>query len=209
MMFARQRGMLFVVSSPSGAGKTTLCRRILDEYKNLTFSVSYTTRAKRAGEQEGVAYHFVENATFDRMVQQEQFAEWAHVHGNRYGTSKRTIEDNIEEGKDVLFDIDWQGATRLHELYPDDTVMVFILPPDMKELERRLRGRGTESEEIVARRLAKAREELEHFEAYDYLIPNDSLEQAFRELCAVYLAARCYRKRRARMAQILLNQFAA
>ena len=194
------RGLLFVVSSPSGAGKTTLCRRLIKEFSRLCFSVSFTTRSKRPGEVEGVDYRFVNDLDFDRMVEMGEFAEWAEVHGNRYGTANQTIHDNIAADRDVLFDIDWQGATALRSKYPEDTVMVFVLPPSMRELSRRLRRRGTDSEDVVKRRLAKATEELGHFGEYQYLVINDDLEAAYQELRAIYVSEHCAQKRRSHFA---------
>jgi guanylate kinase len=201
-----ERGVLLVVSSPSGAGKTTLVRRLMQEYPRLGFSVSYTTRPPRANEIDGVDYHFVDDARFDAMVDAEQFAEWALVHGRRYGTAQQTIVDNIEAGRDVVFDIDYQGGTTLKGKFENDAVMVFVLPPSMKELERRLRRRGTDAEEMVVRRLAKAKEELGHYDAYDYLVINEDLDKAYADLRAIYAAAHCSRRRRARWALALLEE---
>lgn len=201
-----ERGVLLVVSSPSGAGKTTLCRRLLAEFPGLSFSVSFTTRPKRPNEKHGVDYFFVDDATFDSMAAAGDFAEWARVHGNRYGTSKEVVRASIESGTDVLFDIDFQGGTSLRSQYGDQAVMIFVLPPSMRELEERLRRRGTDAEEMVVRRLAKAREELSHYGEYDYLVNNDQLEEAYGELRAIYVAAHCASKRRARRAQALLEE---
>ncbi|MCA9670876.1 MAG: guanylate kinase [Myxococcales bacterium] len=200
------RGILLVVSSPSGAGKTTLCRRLMKEFPRLTFSVSYTTRPKRPREVDGEDYHFVDAARFDAMVERGQLAEWAIVHDNRYGTARSTIDAAIDEGRDVIFDIDWQGGMQLSSKYPDDTVMVFVLPPSMQELARRLRDRGTDAPEMVERRLAKAAEELTHHGEYDYLITNDDLDVAYRELRAVYLAAHCQARRRSSRAIALIDE---
>lgn len=202
-----ERGILFVVSSPSGAGKTTLCRRLQQKYQNLRFSISYTTRPKRGNEVNGVDYHFVDREKFDEMVKKKEFAEWAEVHGNFYGTSWATIRENVEKGCDVLFDIDWQGATTLKTSeFGDDTVMVFVLPPSMDELARRLRSRGTDAKEVVERRLAKAMEELGHFNEYDYLVYNDNIDTAYAELEAIYHAEHCTKRRRRQLGQGLLEQ---
>ncbi|MCK5799321.1 MAG: guanylate kinase [Deltaproteobacteria bacterium] len=203
-----QRGLLFIVSSPSGAGKTTLCRRLQTEFPELSFSVSVTTRSPRTGEVEGSDYTFVEEERFNEMVARGEFAEWAEVHGNRYGTAWETIRKNVNAGRDVLFDIDWQGATALHsdEEFGSDTVMVFVLPPSIGELARRLRGRGTDVREVVDRRLAKARDELGHFGEYRYLVFNDDLETAYRDLRAIYLAEHCVATRRRSQAQRLLEE---
>jgi guanylate kinase len=202
---APRRGILLVISSPSGAGKTTLARG-LAEREHLEFSVSYTTRVPRAGERDGVDYKFVTDDEFERMIQQGEFAEWAVVHGNRYGTATHTVNRALEDGKDYLFDIDWQGGAQIRRQWPDESVLVFILPPSMAELERRLRRRATESPEAIARRLAMAKRELEHFAEYDYLVVNDNLETALKELSSIYVAARCARSRRAHYGQTLLTE---
>jgi guanylate kinase len=204
-----ERGVLLVVSSPSGAGKTTLCHRLLAEFPRLSFSVSYTTRPKRANEREGVDYHFVDDACFSTMVAAGDFAEWARVHAHRYGTARLTIDENLAAGRDILFDIDWQGATTLRARYSDDTVMIFVLPPTLEELAARLRRRGTDAADVVARRLAKAKEELTHFGEYDFLLPNVDLEQAYSNLRAIYLAAHLAQKRQAFRAQRLLEEVRA
>jgi len=201
-----ERGVMLIVSSPSGAGKTTLCRQLTAEFPQLTFSVSYTTRPRRGREVEGVDYHFVDDAAFDRMVAQGQLAEWAEVHGRRYGTAEATINANIDAGIDVLFDIDWQGGMQLKSRYSDDSTMVFVLPPSMEELARRLRDRGTDSAEMVARRLAKARDELSHYGEYGYLVTNDDLQRAYAELRAIYVAAHCTRRRRSQRALALIDE---
>ena len=185
-----RRGVMLVVSSPSGAGKSTLCHRLMDEFSDISFSVSYTTRAPRQGERHGVDYHYVDHDTFGRMVAEGRFAEWAEVFDNRYGTEAVAVERALRAGRDVLFDIDWQGAVQLHDKFPDDTVMVFVLPPSLVELERRLRGRGTEADDVVRGRLAKARGELEQFGRYDYLVLNDDLDRAYDQFRAVYMASR-------------------
>lgn len=190
-----QRGVMLVISSPSGAGKTTLCHRLMDEHAAIRFSVSYTTRPPRVGERDGVDYRFVDDTTFDRMVEQHAFAEWAHVHDHRYGTTRATVEGHIDRGEDLLFDIDWQGALQLRDAYPLDTILVFVLPPSMEELERRLRGRGTDAPEVVDGRLARARGEMEQFIAYRYLLINDDIDRAYDDLRAIYRAARLERPR--------------
>lgn len=205
---ARARGLLLVISSPSGAGKTTLARRLAAEFE-LQFSVSTTTRSPRAGEVEGKDYHFVSNERFDAMVQDNAFAEWAVVHGNRYGTSIAAVQQTIAEGTDCLFDVDFQGGRQIRRQWPDDSVLCFILPPSMDELERRLRRRATDAPEVIERRLAMACKELEHYGEYDYLVMNDSLPRAYDELKAIYVAARASRRRREGMARTLLAQAAA
>jgi guanylate kinase len=184
------RGILVIISSPSGAGKTTLARRLLAEFSQLEFSVSYTTRSPRKGERDGVDYHFVDSETFDRMVAEGAFAEWAQVHGNRYGTAREVVERALDEQRDVVFDVDWQGGRRLSARWPDDALTVFVLPPDLATLEQRLRSRATDSEAVIQSRLAKAIEELTHHGEYDHRIVNDDLLRAYRLLRAIYLTRR-------------------
>jgi len=200
-----RRGILMVVSSPSGAGKTTLAH-LLAQNERLEFSVSYTTRAPRAGERDGVDYKFVTEDEFSRMIDRGEFAEWASVHGARYGTGVHTVNRALDEGKDYLFDIDWQGGAQLRRQWPEESVLVFILPPSMAELERRLRRRATDSPEAISRRLAMATKELEHFAQYDYLVVNDNLETALKELSSIYVAARCARGRRGHYGHLLLSE---
>jgi guanylate kinase len=191
---AGSRGTLMIVSSPSGAGKTTLTRRLLDELagppRTLDFSVSYTTRPQRPGEVEGRDYHFISPAEFERMIERGEFAEHAFVHGNRYGTAQAPVEAALTEGKDVIFDVDWQGGAALAARWPHDSLKVFILPPDLDVLARRLRTRATDAPEVIDRRLRKAIEELGHFHEYQHLIVNDDLERAYAVLRAIYLTRR-------------------
>jgi guanylate kinase len=202
-----QLPILFVVSSPSGAGKTTLTRRLLNEFSGrLRFSISYTTRPPRTGERDGVDYHFVDEARFEKMVAAEEFAEWAVVHGNRYGTSVETIRRSRAEGFDVIFDIDYQGGRQLKAKYPADAVMVFVLPPDMDTLASRLRSRATDAEAVIARRLQKAVLELGHYHAYEHLVVNDDLERAYAELRAIFIAAHTRWDRRSRIAERLIRE---
>jgi guanylate kinase len=208
MMNFVRRGMLIVISSPSGAGKTTLARKLVEQY-NLHFSVSYTTRPPRAGERNGQDYHFVGDDQFSRMIEQQEFAEWAKVHGNRYGTAIKTVDQAIEQGKDTLFDIDYQGGRQIRQKWPNDSVLCFILPPSVEELERRLRQRATDSEETISSRLAVAHKELFHYTDYDYLVVNDQLEKAYDELRSIYVAERCKRERNEPLAQALLAEAAA
>ncbi|HEY0714248.1 MAG TPA: guanylate kinase [Polyangia bacterium] len=204
MSFFR-RGILMVLSSPSGAGKTTLTHRLAETHK-LYFSVSYTTRPPRAGEQDGRDYHFVTPERFSAMIEAQEFAEHAVVHGNRYGTSIATVNRAIEQGVDCLFDIDYQGGQQIRRLWPNESVLCFILPPSLAELERRLRKRATDSEEVIERRLSIARKELAHYNDYDFLVVNDQLDKAFAELSAIYTAARCTRARAEGHAVALLNE---
>jgi guanylate kinase len=199
------RGILVVISSPSGAGKTTLAHR-LAEQERLEFSVSYTTRLPRPGETDGVDYKFVTEDEFSRMIERGEFAEWAVVHGARYGTAVHTVNRALEDGKDYLFDIDWQGGAQIRRQWPEDSVLVFILPPSMAELERRLRRRATDAPEAIDRRLVTATRELEHFSEYDYLVVNDNLETALKELSSIYIAARCARGRRGHYGSALLEE---
>ncbi len=176
----KRRGLLFVLSSPSGAGKSTIARMILESDDGIAMSVSATTRPKRPGETEGVDYHFVTDDEFDRMRESGAFLEWAHVFGYRYGTLRNEVLKAIENGRDVLLDIDWQGTQQLKQVDPD-IVRVFILPPSMQELERRLRSRGTDTEEVIQGRMARATAEISHWAEYDYVLINNDAEKC-REL---------------------------
>ncbi len=203
-----KRGLLLVISSPSGAGKTTLARRLAAEF-DIRFSVSYTTRSPRSGEVEGKDYFVVTNQRFDQMIADRQFAEWAVVHGNRYGTSIATVEQSLVSGTDCLFDVDYQGGREIRKLWPADSVLCFILPPSMGELESRLRRRATDAPDVIERRLAMACKELEHYGEYDYLVVNDDLSRAYDQLRSIYVAARCARTRREAVAQALLAEAAS
>jgi len=187
--FYKSNGILFVVSAPSGAGKTTLCDRLASELPNLAFSVSHTTRNPRAGEENGREYHFATAEAFDGMVKDGAFVEWAEVHGNRYGTSRAEIERLFSEGKDVILDIDTQGAMQIQESGMHGT-FVFILPPSMSVLEQRLRGRDTDDDSVIKRRLANAVGEIKLFKRYDYVIVNDVLDEAFDRLRMVVTVSR-------------------
>lgn len=182
-------GKLYVVAAPSGAGKTTLVRLLLDSEPGVHLSISYTTRGPRPGEADGREYHFVDVATFRAMMARGDFLEWAEVHGNFYGTSKVWIADHLAAGHDVLLEIDWQGAQQVRAVFPQ-AIGVFILPPSMEELTRRLTGRGTDSAEVIERRLAAAQAEMRHVGEFDYVIINDGLEQALDDLRAVVRASR-------------------
>lgn len=203
----RRSGLLLVISSPSGAGKTTLARRLAGEFE-LHFSVSYTTRQPRKDEVQGKDYHFVSRERFAQMVEGHEFAEWAMVHGNQYGTSMATVNSSLADGMDCLFDIDYQGGRQIRRLWPAESVLCFILPPSMGELERRLRQRATDSNDVIERRLATAHEELTHYGEYDYLVVNDNLDQAYAKLRAIYVAASCVRVRNDALAQALLREAA-
>src|SRR5213079_3477964 len=177
-------GLLFVVTAPSGAGKTSLIDALMREDPGLKFSVSYTTRAPRPGEKDGVDYHFVDDATFLAMRGRGEFLESAEVHGYRYGTSKKLILDALERGDNLILEIDWQGAQQVRKLYPD-TVGIFILPPSIEELERRIRTRGQDAEGVIRRRVTNAREELAHAGEFKYAIINKDFETARRELASI------------------------
>jgi len=183
----RHRGNLFVVSAPSGAGKTTLLRRLAETRPGTVFSVSFTTRKPRPGEIDGRDYSFVGEEEFRRMAREGAFAEWAEVHGNLYGTSRQRLEEMLEKGLDVLHDVDVQGARQMRKVYPE-AVYIFVLPPSMDALRQRLRGRGSDPEEAVARRLRKAAVEIREYESYNYVIVNDVLEAALRELESIVTA---------------------
>lgn len=183
-------GQVLVVCAPSGTGKSTLIAMLREKYPDFGFSVSYTTRAPRGSEQDGREYHFVSRDTFVAMRSKGAFCEWAEVHGNFYGTATRPVEEMLHKGRDVLFDIDVQGAKQLRKTFYKGT-FVFLLPPSREELVRRLKGRGTDSEESIAKRLSNASGELAQAEWFDYWVVNDDLNEAYRELEAVYLAGKC------------------
>ena len=185
----KRQGVLFIVSAPSGAGKTTISRRALREISGLEMSVSCTTRAPRPGEADGRDYRFLSAAEFRRMSEQGEFAEWAQVHDFLYGTPRKPIDDALAAGRDMLLDIDVQGARQLKERYRE-AVAVFVLPPSEKELERRLRGRGTDSEEVIRRRLARARDEMDEYRTYDYYVINREVDESVRRLGAIVAAER-------------------
>jgi guanylate kinase len=188
------RGSLVIVSSPSGAGKTTLTRRLLEEFADaphpLGFSVSYTTRPRRAGEIEGRDYHFVTPEQFEDMVRRGEFAEYAFVFGNRYGTAQAPVEEALRQGNDVIFDVDWQGGAALAARWPEDALKIFILPPDLEVLASRLQNRATDAPDVIDRRLRNAIEELNHFDEYQHLIVNDDVDRAYAVLRAIYLTRR-------------------
>src|SRR5262245_46791886 len=198
--------LLLILSSPSGAGKTTLTRKLREKFPTLRFSVSHTTRKPRANEADGRDYHFIDRKQFDELVEREAFLEWAHVHENCYGTSLAEIERAKADPNcsGIIFDIDYQGARQIRAKVPE-AVAVFILPPSMIELERRLRGRASESDEVVRKRFAGAHVEIEHYGFFDYLVVNDSVESAFHHLEGIILAERSRRFRRAELAERLLR----
>lgn len=190
-----RRGLLFILSSPSGAGKTTISRMLLAADTAIRLSVSVTTRSPREGEIDGVHYHFVDDREFDAMIAEDDFYEWAHVFGHRYGTPKGRIRDALKGGQDFLFDIDWQGTQQLYQKDQQDVVRVFILPPSIVELERRLRARNTDSEAVVAARMERARSEISHWDAYDYVVINDDVDACFAKVRQVLDAERMKRQR--------------
>lgn len=191
----KRRGILFVVSSPSGAGKSTISRRLLEGDKELTMSVSATTRPPRPGEVDGKDYHFVTLDHFREMVAGHEFLEWAHVFGNRYGTPRAAVEEALASGRDVLFDIDWQGAQQLYQRAGGDVVRVFIFPPSMAELERRLRARATDSEEVIQGRMSRAAAEISHWDGYDYVLVNDDVDRCYEDVKTILAAERLKRSR--------------
>lgn len=191
----RRRGILFVVSSPSGAGKSTISRMLLENDPGLTMSVSATTRPPRPGEENGKDYHFVDVPRFKEMVADSAFLEWAHVFGHRYGTPRAAVDAALSAGRDVLFDIDWQGAQQLYQRAGADVVRVFIFPPSMAELERRLRARGTDSEEVITGRMDRAAAEISHWDGYDYVLVNDDVERCYADVATILAAERLKRSR--------------
>lgn len=190
-----RRGLLLVISSPSGAGKTSLSRRLAGAQPAIELSISATTRAARPGEADGREYHFLSRGVFDAEVDAGAFLEWAEVHEHRYGTPRAPVEAALAAGRDVLFDIDWQGAAAIAEALPEDTVRLFILPPSMDALAARLHARAQDAHDVIGRRLARARDEIGHWQEYDYVIVNDAFEHAYAEIEAVYLAERLRRAR--------------
>jgi guanylate kinase len=190
-----RRGLMLILSSPSGAGKTTISRMLLERDPEIALSVSATTRPIRPGEIDGVHYHFVSQAEFDRMVEADEFYEWARVFGHSYGTPKAQIRAGLKVGQDFLFDIDWQGTQQLYQKDQQDVVRVFILPPSIDELRRRLTGRGTDSPEVIAARMERARAEISHWDGYDYVLINDEIEACYTQVCEILHAERMKRAR--------------
>ena len=191
----KRRGVLFVLSSPSGAGKSTIARKLLAAEPDLQMSVSATTRPPRPGEVDGKDYHFVDLERFRAMVAEHAFLEWAHVFDHRYGTPRGPVEDILASGRDVLFDIDWQGAQQLHQIAGGDVVRVFVLPPSMAELRRRLEGRATDSAAVIDARMARAANEVSHWDGYDYVLVNDDVERCFDSVRTILAAERMKRSR--------------
>jgi guanylate kinase len=190
-----RRGLMLVLSSPSGAGKTTLSRKLLETDPGVELSVSVTTRKQRSGEINGRDYHFIDAARFDAMVKGGELLEWAQVFGHRYGTPRAPVEAALANGHDVLFDIDWQGTQQLREKADHDLVSIFVLPPSMADLERRLRRRAQDPDEVIRARMATATDEMSHWAEYDYVVINTDVDRAFREVHTILAAERLKRER--------------
>ena len=200
-----RRGLMLVLSSPSGAGKTTLSRRLLDADPTVALSVSVTTRKQRPGEIDGRDYHFIDAARFDAMVKNGELLEWAQVFGHRYGTPRPPVETALEQGRDVLFDIDWQGTQQLREKADRDLVSIFVLPPSIPDLERRLRTRAQDSDEVIHARMAKAADEMSHWAEYDYVVINSDIDRAFAEVRSILAAERLKRERQTGLSAFVRN----
>ncbi len=199
-----RRGLLIVLSSPSGAGKTTISRMMLEADPDITMSISATTRPMRPGEVDDVDYHFVSDDEFQRMADDGEFAEWAYVFDHRYGTPRTPIKDALRDGRDILFDIDWQGSQQLLQgRWGVDLVTIFILPPSMDELERRLRSRGTDTEEVIAGRMERAAREISHWAEYDYVLVNEQVDRCLAEVKAIIVAERLRRVRQPVVAELV------
>ena len=190
-----RRGLLIVLSSPSGAGKSTIGRMLLDADREVTMSISATTRPPRPGERDDADYHFVDDAEFDRLIAAGEFVEWAPVFDHRYGTPKAPVKAALKAGRDILFDIDWQGTQQLHAEMGEDLVRIFILPPTMAELERRLRNRGTDSDAVIHSRMERAASEISHWAEYDYVLINHETETCLDQVHAIVAAERLKRQR--------------
>ena len=200
-----RRGLMFVLSSPSGAGKTTLSRMLLEREPGLKMSVSATTRSMRPGEVEGRDYFFVDKQKFETMVEQGELLEWATVFDNLYGTPRAPVEAALSAGQDVLFDIDWQGTQQLRDRSPKDVVSVFILPPSVSALEQRLHTRAQDSEEVIRGRMRKAGDEMSHFDAYDYIVVNDNIGIAFEAVKSILRAEQLKRERQVGLSDFVLG----
>ncbi|QIL01922.1 guanylate kinase [Sphingomonas sinipercae] len=189
----RRRGLLIVLSSPSGAGKSTLARMLLEADSEITMSVSATTRPMRPGERQDVDYHFVDDAEFDRLIQENELVEWAMVFGYRYGTPKAPVKAALKAGRDIMFDIDWQGARQLEPDFGEHLVTIFLLPPSMTELERRLRARATDSEQVIGERMQRAADEISHWAEYEYVLVNQDMNACLDRVQAIVSAERAKR----------------
>ena len=191
----RRRGLLMMIVAPSGVGKTSLTRRLVADHSDLHLSISATTRAPRPGEHEGRDYHFVQRAAFDDMVADDEFLEWAEVYEHRYGSPKAPIMDALERGESAVFDIDYQGAMKIQAQAPDDSIMIYVLPPSIAEMSRRLHARSQDSEETIRKRIARAKGEVALWEGFDYVILNDDFDRAYADLAHIYHAERLRRLR--------------
>ena len=198
-----RRGLMLVLSSPSGAGKTTLSRRLLQSDAGVELSVSVTTRTQRPGEVDGRDYHFVDAARFDAMAENGELLEWAWVFGHRYGTPRTPVEVTLAQGRDVLFDIDWQGTQQLREQTGRDLVSIFVLPPSIPDLEQRLRTRAQDSDEVIHARMAKAADEMSHWAEYDYVVINTEIDHAFAEVQSILAAERLKRERQTGLSEFV------
>ncbi len=207
----QRRGLMLSLSSPSGAGKTTIAKRLLESEENLTVSVSATTRTRRPGEEDGKDYHFVDQTGFETLIGQAALLEYAKVFDHYYGTPRAPVEQALRQGRDVLFDIDWQGTQQIRDQMNKDLVSIFILPPSIAELERRLRARAQDSDAVIARRMAKNADEIRHWHEYDYVIVNHDLDDSVAQVRTILHAERMKRRRQMGMRQFvdsLLDQFA-
>jgi guanylate kinase len=191
----RTRGLLLMVVAPSGVGKTSLTRRLVADHNDLHLSISATTRDPRPGEHDGRDYHFVDHDKFQVMIQDDAFLEWAEVYGNHYGSPRGPIVEALERGESVLFDIDFQGAMKVHAQLPQDSVLIYVLPPSLAEMSRRLHARSQDSEAVIAKRLARAKDEVAAWEQFDYVILNDDFDRAYSDLAHIYHAERQKRAR--------------
>jgi len=190
-----RRGLLIVLSSPSGAGKSTIARMLLGADSEVTMSISATTRPKRPAEKNGVDYHFVDDSEFDRMIEAGEFVEWAHVFGHRYGTPKAPVKQALRRGRDILFDIDWQGARQLEPDFGEHLVTIFLLPPSMDELEKRLRARNQDSEDVIADRMRRAADEIDHWAEYEYVLVNRDMDSCLEQVRSIVTAERSKKAR--------------
>jgi guanylate kinase len=203
-----RRGLMLVLSSPSGAGKSTIARLLLELDKELDLSISVTTRARRPSEVDGVHYHFIDSERFATMRDRGELLEWAEVHGNLYATPKKPVEATLARGRDMLFDIDWQGTQQIAKAMPDDVARVFLLPPSIAELKARLERRAEDNDDVIARRLAKARAEIEHWREYDYVIVNEDLQRTLSAVRAILAAERLRRQRQSALGAFVENLLA-
>jgi guanylate kinase len=203
-----RRGLMLVLSSPSGAGKTTLSRKLLEIEPTMELSVSVTTRPPRPGEVDGRDYHFIDHARFDAMARNKELLEWAEVFGNMYGTPRAPVEAAMAAGRDIVFDIDWQGTQQLGQSARADMASIFVLPPSIRELERRLRIRAQDDEAVIRRRMAKAADELSHWPEYDYVVVNDDLDRAFADVRTILAAERLKRQRQPELSSYVRNLLA-